>query len=65
MFTTSKISKDTVAVLYNAPDKTGIAIRKSGRAYFGTEKYAVTVMDGKIVIDKSVLEQFGLNLEIK
>jgi len=62
MFTTRKISKDLVAVTY---DTTHMYLRKSGKKYFGTEKEAVIMEEGKLIINKSVLDEFGLKLEIR
>lgn len=64
MIATRKINKDTVAVLSFGAYPASIAIRKSGRDYFGTEKDAVHFEEDKLVINKKVLNHYGLSLEV-
>lgn len=61
MFTRNKVSKDIVAVTY---DSTEICLRKSGKKYFGTERCAVKLIEGKLMISKKILDRFGIELEI-
>ena len=62
MFTVNKVSRDLVAVTY---DSKTMCVRKSGRKYFDTEKCVAKLMEGKLVINKKVLDEFGLKLEVK
>lgn len=64
MIATRKINKDTVAVLSFGVYPASIAIRKSGRDYFGTEKDVVHFEEDKLVINKKVLDHYGLSLEV-
>lgn len=61
MFTTNKISKDLVAVTH---DSKQMCIRRSGRKYFGKEKCVALLTEGKLIIDKKALDEFGLELKI-
>lgn len=62
MFTVNKISKDVVAVNY---DSANIYLRKSGKKYYGTEKCAVSFKENKLIINKEVLKEFGIEIEYK
>ena len=62
MLQTKKISDAAVAVSF---DPTEILIRKSGKQYFGKEKALARITDGKLVIDESVAEEFGIEIERK
>ena len=64
MIATKKVNKDTVAVLSFGADPVLIALRKSGKVYYGTEKTVVRFKEDKLVIDRKVLSQHGLSLEI-
>lgn len=64
MMATKKVNKDTVAVLSFGADPVLIALRKSGKVYYGTEKTVVRFKEDKLVIDRKVLSQYGLSLEI-
>ena len=65
MMATKKVNKDTVAVLSFGAYPVSIALRKSGKAYYGTEKNAVRFEEDKLVINRKVLSQHGLSLEIE
>ena len=62
MFQTKKVSRNVVAVIQDA---TRILLRKSGRVYYGTEETAVLISDKKIIIDQTVVEKYGLSIELK
>jgi len=61
MFTVNKVSNDLVAVTY---DSKYMYVRRSGKKYYGTEKCLARLDEGKLTINKSVLDEFGLELEI-
>lgn len=62
MLQTTKIAKNLVGVTFDAKE---ILLRESGKANFGTEKPVVTIESDRIVINKTVADQFGLTIEIK
>lgn len=65
MFNTNKINKDLVAVSYSGADGPGIAIRKSGKVFYGKEELAVDFVNGStLVINEHVLKRYGLKLQV-
>ena len=65
MFMTKKINKNTVAVLFGGVETPSIALRKSGKAYYGTEEGAIYLCEDKIVINKPVAEKYGLKVVVR
>lgn len=67
MLVTRKINKDAVAVVTNGYYEVllGISLRKSGKAYYGTEEGAVYFCEDKIVINKPVAEKYGLKVIVR
>ena len=65
MFMTKKINKNTVAVLFGGVEAPSISLRKSGKAYYGTEEGAIYLCEDKIVINKPVVEKYGLKLVVR
>ena len=65
MIATRKVNKNVVAVLSFGVYPASISLRNSGREYYGTEKDVVHFEEDKLVIDKKVLNHYGLSLEIK
>lgn len=65
MFMTKKINKDTVAVLFGGVETPSISLRKSGKAYIGHEEGAIYLCEDKIVINKPVIEKYGLKLVVR
>ena len=63
MFLTRKIDKATVAVLDDFP--VSIALRPSGREYYGKEEIVCKVTDGKLIINKETAARYGLEVEIQ
>lgn len=61
MFITKKINKTTVAVLDNYP--VSIAIRCSGKEYYGKEEVVCEIVDDKLVIYEAVAAKYGLAIE--
>ena len=61
MFLTRKINKNTVVVMDS--DAISMAIRPSGKAHYGSEMKVCQIKDGRLIIDKSVAEKFGLSVE--
>lgn len=59
MLQTRKINKELVAVAF---EPTEIMIRKSGRDFFGKEKYLAQITDGKLYIYPDVAEEFGIEI---
>jgi len=65
MIATRKVNKNVVAVLSFGVYPASMALRNSGRDYYGTEKDAVHFEEDKLVINKKVLDHFGLSLEVR
>lgn len=65
MFMTKKINKNTVAVLFGGVETPSISLRKSGKAYYGTEEGVIYLCEDKIVINKPVAEKYGLKLVVR
>ena len=61
MLQTKKIGKDLCAVAF---DPTEILLRKSGKQYFGKEQILVKLNGDKLIVDKSVAKEFGIELEV-
>lgn len=59
MLQTRKINDETCAVAF---EPTEIMIRKSGKAYFGKEKYLARINGGKLYIYNDVAEEFGIKI---
>lgn len=59
MLQTRKINKKLVAVSF---EPTEIMLRKSGKVYFGKEKYLANIKDGKLYIHEDVAKEFGIEI---
>lgn len=64
MIATRKVNKNVVAVLSFGVYPASMALRNSGRDYYGTEKDVVHFEEDKLVINKKVLDHYGLSLEV-
>lgn len=62
MLQTRKATDDIVAVAGNPME---IFLRKSGKAYYGTEKPLVMLQGTKLVLNRATAEIFGIEIEIK
>ena len=62
MFLTRKIDNATVAVLDDFP--VSIALRPSGRAYYGKEETICKIVGDKLVVTKAAAETYGLSVEV-
>ncbi len=63
MFSTKKINENTVAVIYYGADNASIALRKSGKAYFGTEEDVVHFEKNELIVNKSVAAKYGIKIK--
>lgn len=59
MLQTRKINNDLCAVAF---EPTEIMVRKSGKAYFGKEKYLAHIKNGKLYIHEDVAKEFGIEI---
>ena len=59
MLQTKKINKNSCAVSF---EPTEIMVRKSGKAYFGTEKHIAVIKDNKLYIYPEVAKEYGLEI---
>lgn len=64
MFSTKKINRDTVAVIYSGADSVSIDLRASGKQFYGTEKPLVyfNPEGTELIVDRAVADEFGLDI---
>ena len=62
MLQTRKINKNTVIVSHEIPE---MLIRKSGKAYYGTEVELINIKNNTIIVNADVAKEYGLTLTIK
>lgn len=64
MFSTKKINKNVVAVIYSGVDAPCIALRPSGKQYYGTETQLVgfNAEGTELIIDRAVADEYGIDI---